>query len=282
MFTLVTWNTLAASLTKNKESIGNFKERFIRQKNFLEKKFNQIDIICLAEIDEKYESHPPSKHVALAEIIQQVYPLSTWLPLYLPKPQAVNSSALKHGNLILLNKRSKINLEASFPLIFSSNEPYWMNQSVHLLLLKLNNERFWLCFVHLKAGRENQHVRNLQIDEIIKNLPLFLPIIFCGDFNQQNLPTLPDFNEVYENICSIKTNTIVPCNTTQSFPKIKSEKAKDLEEIPQRLDYIFYRHLVPTKIFSFNEREVIDFDQQDLSDHFPVGASFILEPMTQF
>lgn len=284
MYSIVSWNLLAASLAREVETFEKFETRFKNIHDFLDElNPNGFDIICFAELDETYPTEQSNEQVAnLPLLIANTFPTHMWLPIYLPKPKPVAEGFPKHGNLVLLNKDS-VQLDGSFPLIFSTDDDAKMNQVAQILLVTVGLERLILCFLHLKAGFGlNENTRQLQLFQItktLKNLAFFSSnVIVLGDFNTPTAPQIMvdnGFQEIYEKFCQENITSEVPCRFSQANPPIKSHHAKDIAEKPKRLDYIYAtKKIIPTKMINFNKSAIDYFNQKNLSDHFPLGFFF--------
>ncbi len=291
MFTLVSLNILAPSLTRVKEGYETFKKRLKKIKEVVTSKVDEqkIQILILSEVDEYVDDH------YVYNIFQPIFPHHDFF--YLPKPTSVHTEiTTRHGTLILV-LRSQLKCCGCLPVTLTDKSSMMIslesenerqifngqNQIFNILLLQdiKTGKRLIVAGVHLRAGETSERLRNLQIRELLKRIDdlsqFSETVLLAGDFNQDNLNLdNKGFLDVYE--CSSKRDEdMIPCARTQAFaPSLKSENAKDSKLHNTRLDYIFARN-VPFKsktLITYNVDEAKTYDFANVSDHFPIGVTF--------
>lgn len=154
------------------------------------------------------------------------------------------------GELVILSR---------FPMkrLKTSNSALWVTVNV-------NGQEVWIVDIHLALPLKrslmpitlyaNKAIRDLQVRELMENIPLEHPVIVCGDFN-----TAPNM-EAYRRINSILTNSFeetgqgLGLSFRRNFPVV-------------RIDHIFTKQAKPIRCW---------LPDANASDHSPLCADIKL------
>ena len=266
--TIFQWNVLAQKFAFGSlvQELGLFLPLEERVKEMIRiiKSFENLDIICLEEVD---------FHELFIPYFQDQYNM-IWTP--------TNKSKNAHGVFTLIKKEIQIVSQETLTIVDDQDKNIFMK--CPLIHLQKNETQFFLCVVHLKSRRQCDPIRQKQIQVIhAKFESIFeqkgkIPAFWVGDFNACH-----DWQS---------SKLIESLEWKSSYPLTKGEftfyeKRKFIENgnvifdrlhvIKDFIDYIYYKNVNgPYSILSTPMEKDIPFLGWNTSDHFPIIATFSL------
>ena len=225
-FTLFQWNTLNRYLS-DKKSFPNVDEKFLvwEHRQPLIKKIineNKVDVISLEEIG-KFEKDFKEEIFEKCEI---KYDLK-----YGPKPNQFM------GNILGINKEL-FSIEKYENITLNGINGKKSNQNIISALIKdkILNIEFVIIVVHLKSKAENENIRVVQIEHLIKyieeNFLRKYSIFLMGDFNAE---------PYYSCIIKILENKNLCAKSLFDLKKLDFTTIKIRDVLYRRIiDYIFF------------------------------------------
>ena len=298
-FTLLTWNTLADGLAQdggfNVENKRCLDWDFRCPKIFAEINSISADIICLQEVNR-------------IEIFATTF--KDYAMIYAPKldSAALNSNCTPDGCVLLLRRTRFEIIEIFVHYLKNINQSTLSNQNAIFVVVKdlIENKKIIVVTTHLKAknGKENELLRNAQIDEILTLLEAFksnysddIPVILCGDFNSSPnepcyftiLESMFDFMSIYNKMDRFKCFSNCQRNLKDSLLLYASEEPlfttwkfrDDGKEKIATIDYIFLSRsklLVPYELLELPTKLQIGPSGLPCelypSDHIALSAKF--------
>ncbi|KAL4478017.1 hypothetical protein ABPG72_013456 [Tetrahymena utriculariae] len=226
VFTITQWNTLADSLS---DSFPKCDQQYLkwdyRSQNIKNHLLNEAyaDIICLEEVD-----HPNF----FSSFLDQTHQL-----VFHKKPEG------EDGQLVAISKQKFQILKQEAIQYKSGDGKKDMNQSFWsvIVLDKQTNKQFLLLVTHLKAKKQFEDIRVLQVEQILEHIQKIqkennkdIPIVFAGDFNAE--PT-------YSCIQKIKQQGILNSAYEEKGLTFTTYKVREPNDVQIRMiDYIFFTH----------------------------------------